>query len=140
MKDRPAWNLRGLMALWNLSLSVFSWVGMFRTLPQLLHNLYYSSLRDNLCLDREYFFLSLSSDGSWHSERTWIRIHSWSCHLMRCELGDFNNSYPFHEWYLTPFLFSDFDHYLVIRIAARVTYGSGSSGLWVQLFVLSKFP
>ena len=24
--------------------------------------------------------------------------------------------------------------------AARITYGSGSSGLWVQLFVLSKFP
>ena len=55
MKDRPAWNLRGLMAFWNLSLSAFSWIGMFRTLPQLLHNLYYLSLRDNLCLDREYF-------------------------------------------------------------------------------------
>ena len=74
MRDRQAWNWRRTMALWNLSLSLFSWIGMFRTLPQLLHNLYYMSVRDNLCLD------------------------------------------------------------------PRATYGSGSSGLWVQLFILSKFP
>jgi elongation of very long chain fatty acids protein 6 len=74
MTNRPAWNLRKPMALWNLGLSVFSWVGMFRTLPQLVHNLMTMSIRDNLCLD------------------------------------------------------------------PRITYGSGSTGLWVQLFVLSKFP
>lgn len=74
MRNREAWNWRRFMALWNLTLSVFSWIGMFRTLPQLLHNLYYMSIRDNLCMD------------------------------------------------------------------PRVSYGSGSSGLWVQLFVLSKFP
>lgn len=74
MRNKEPWNLRGLMALWNLSLSVFSWIGMSRTLPQLAHNLYHASLRDNLCLD------------------------------------------------------------------PRITYGSGSSGLWVQLFILSKFP
>lgn len=74
MRNKPAWNWRRSMAVWNLSLSLFSWFGMFRTLPQLMHNLYYMSVRDNLCLD------------------------------------------------------------------PRVTYGSGSSGLWVQLFILSKFP
>lgn len=74
MRDRPAWNWRKCMALWNLSLSLFSWVGMFRTLPQLVHNLYHMSVRDNLCLD------------------------------------------------------------------PRSTFGSGSTGLWVQLFILSKFP
>ena len=42
------------MAFWNLGLSVFSWIGMARTLPQLLHNLYYMSLRDNLCMDRKF--------------------------------------------------------------------------------------
>lgn len=72
--NRPAWNWRSAMALWNLSLSVFSWVGMARTLPQLVHNLTHLSVRDNLCED------------------------------------------------------------------PRITYGSGSSGLWVQLFILSKFP
>lgn len=74
MKSRSAWNWRKVMAMWNLSLSVFSWIGMFRTLPQLMHNLYHTSIRDNFCED------------------------------------------------------------------PRMTYGSGSSGLWVQLFILSKFP
>lgn len=52
MQKRESWNLRRIMAFWNLGLSVFSWIGMARTLPQLLHNLYYMSPRDNLCMDR----------------------------------------------------------------------------------------
>ena len=55
MQNRPSWNWRRLMAFWNLGLSAFSWIGMARTLPQLAHNLYYMSLRDNLCTDRKYF-------------------------------------------------------------------------------------
>ena len=74
MAKREPWNWRRTMAMWNLSLSLFSWFGMFRTAPQLAHNLYHMSVRDNLCLD------------------------------------------------------------------PRATYGSGSTGLWVQLFILSKFP
>uniref|UniRef100_A0A7S2N486 Elongation of fatty acids protein n=1 Tax=Helicotheca tamesis TaxID=374047 RepID=A0A7S2N486_9STRA len=74
MKDADAWKWRKVLAFWNLGLSVFSWIGMFRTLPHLIHNLTNMSLRDNLCSDPEK------------------------------------------------------------------TYGSGSSGLWVQLFILSKFP
>lgn len=72
--NRPRLNWRYTMACWNLLLSTFSFVGMFRTFPQLVHNLTTMSLRDNLCSD------------------------------------------------------------------PRVTYGSGSTGLWVQLFILSKFP
>lgn len=67
-------NWRTSMAAWNLFLSLFSGLGMARTLPQLVHNLATYSLRDNLCLD------------------------------------------------------------------PRSTFGSGSTGLWVQLFILSKFP
>lgn len=74
MKDKESWGWRRTMAFWNLGLSLFSWLGMARTLPQLVHNLVTLSLRDNLCQD------------------------------------------------------------------PRVTYGSGSAGLWVQLFILSKFP
>jgi len=59
MRNREAWNWRRFMALWNLTLSVFSWIGMFRTLPQLLHNLYYMSVRDNLCMDRKFPSLHL---------------------------------------------------------------------------------
>jgi len=73
-QNRPALKWRKALAFWNLFLSVFSWIGMFRTLPQLLHNLSHLSLRDNFCTNPE------------------------------------------------------------------ITYGSGSTGLWIQLFVLSKFP
>lgn len=74
MKKNDAWKWRGILSFWNLGLSLFSFIGAFRTIPQLMHNLTYMSLRDNLCRDPEE------------------------------------------------------------------TYGTGSSGLWVQLFVLSKFP
>jgi len=74
MKSRDPWQWRGILAVWNLSLSLFSWIGAIRTAPQLMHNLATYSIRDNLCFD------------------------------------------------------------------PRVTYGCGSSGLWVQLFILSKFP
>lgn len=74
MKSSKAWNLRNSLALWNLSLSLFSFIGAFRTAPQLYHNLTTMTLRDVLCLD------------------------------------------------------------------PQSTFGSGSTGLWVQLFILSKIP
>ena len=73
-RNRPRWNWRVTLAAWNFTLAAFSFVGMARTLPQLVHNVATMSLRDNLCSD------------------------------------------------------------------PRSTYGSGSTGLWVQLFILSKFP
>lgn len=73
-KNRDPLNLRGLMALWNLCLSLFSFFGMIRVMPALFHNLTHYSWRENLCLDPESHF------------------------------------------------------------------GSGSTGFWVQLFILSKFP
>mmetsp|Transcript_59023 Transcript_59023/g.144415 ORF Transcript_59023/g.144415 Transcript_59023/m.144415 type:complete len:303 (+) Transcript_59023:202-1110(+) len=72
--NRPAWDWRSTMALWNLGLSVFSAVGFCRVLPQLVHNFWNYSVPENFCFDPETF------------------------------------------------------------------YGSGATGLWVQLFVLSKFP
>lgn len=74
MKNRPAWQWRSWLAVWNFSLSLFSFIGAIRTAPQLVHNLSTMSLKENLCAD------------------------------------------------------------------PRSAYGSGSTGLWVQLFVLSKFP
>jgi len=74
MERREAWKWRNILAVWNLSLSLFSFIGMVRTGPQLIHNLIHLSFRDIMCMD------------------------------------------------------------------PQITYGSGSSGLWVQLFVLSKFP
>eukprot|EP00440_Ansanella_granifera_P000526 gb/GFBE01000571.1/.p1 GENE.gb/GFBE01000571.1/~~gb/GFBE01000571.1/.p1 ORF type:complete len:332 (+),score=56.89 gb/GFBE01000571.1/:1-996(+) len=40
MKDRPAWNLKTSLALWNLFLAVFSLIGALRAVPQLLGSLH----------------------------------------------------------------------------------------------------
>jgi len=72
--NRKPWNWRRTMALWNLTLSVFSALGFLRTAPHLAHNLLHYSVEQNMCFDPEAHF------------------------------------------------------------------GSGATGLWVQLFILSKFP
>lgn len=74
MSKRPAYSWRKILAVWNLSLSLFSWIGAFRTAPQLYYNLLNYPLRSNMCDN------------------------------------------------------------------PAALYGSGSTGLWVQLFILSKFP
>ena len=74
MENKKRFQWKKTLACWNLGLSLFSFVGMLRTTPQLFYNLSTMSLKDNLCRD------------------------------------------------------------------PQVTYGSGSTGLWVQLFILSKFP
>ena len=73
-RSHDRWHWRTTLALWNAGLSLFSFVGLVRTLPQLVHNLMSYTLTENLCWD------------------------------------------------------------------PQMTYGSGSTGLWVQLFILSKFP
>ena len=72
--NRPAWNWRKGMAMWNLGLSIFSGIGFLRTFPQLVHNLIHYTATENLCHDPES------------------------------------------------------------------QYGSGATGLWVQMFILSKIP
>lgn len=73
-RTRPAWNARPLLALWNLGLSVFSFIGFSRVMPAVVHLYSHYTWQENFCMDPE-------------------------------------------------------SH-----------YGSGSTGLWVQLFILSKFP
>lgn len=72
--NRPALDFRKAMAVWNFALSAFSFVGVVRVLPAIIHYYYTYSWQENMCFDPE-------------------------------------------------------SH-----------YGSGSTGLWVQLFILSKFP
>jgi hypothetical protein len=61
---RDAWNWRRTMALWNLSLSVFSFVGLLRVAPALAHNVWHYTWAENLCLDPESHFGS-GSTGFW---------------------------------------------------------------------------
>lgn len=49
MKDRPAFDLRNSLALWNLFLSVFSTWGALRTVPHMLHRIATSSFEDTVC-------------------------------------------------------------------------------------------
>ena len=49
MANKQPHDLRLSLACWNLFLSFFSFVGMLRTVPQLMHNLHSMSLQDNLC-------------------------------------------------------------------------------------------
>lgn len=74
MKDKEPWRLKKSLAAWNLLLSTFSIIGTIRCTPNLLHNLFTLSVRDNFCIHPE------------------------------------------------------------------TSYGAGSTGLWAQLFILSKFP
>lgn len=74
MASEDAWKWRNQLALWNFSLSLFSWIGAARTVPHLFSNLATLPLRDNLCMN------------------------------------------------------------------PKIGYGTGSTGLWTQLFCLSKFP
>mmetsp|Transcript_23631 Transcript_23631/g.46986 ORF Transcript_23631/g.46986 Transcript_23631/m.46986 type:complete len:304 (-) Transcript_23631:405-1316(-) len=64
MKNREAFNFRKAMASWNLFLSLFSFAGMMRTLPHLLHNLGTMSGREVLCTDAETAYGS-GSTGIW---------------------------------------------------------------------------
>lgn len=73
MKKREPFNYRISMALWNLFLSMYSFISMARVIPHILHNLSVGEPRDLLCISPEK------------------------------------------------------------------TYGHGSTGMWVTLFMLSKF-
>lgn len=50
MKNRPAYNFRSAMAVWNLFLSVYSGISALRCFTA-FHSLATRSLRDNLCID-----------------------------------------------------------------------------------------
>lgn len=49
MKNREAFVLKRPLALWNLTLSLFSFCGMVRTVPHLLHMIANKPFRDTIC-------------------------------------------------------------------------------------------
>eukprot|EP00587_Corethron_hystrix_P010277 CAMPEP_0113311770 /NCGR_PEP_ID=MMETSP0010_2-20120614/8862_1 /TAXON_ID=216773 ORGANISM="Corethron hystrix, Strain 308" /NCGR_SAMPLE_ID=MMETSP0010_2 /ASSEMBLY_ACC=CAM_ASM_000155 /LENGTH=139 /DNA_ID=CAMNT_0000167451 /DNA_START=156 /DNA_END=572 /DNA_ORIENTATION=+ /assembly_acc=CAM_ASM_000155 len=64
MKNRKAYNFRRSMAFWNLFLSVFSFVGVIRVFPQLLHNMGTMTSHEIFCGDGEVMYGS-GSTGYW---------------------------------------------------------------------------
>jgi len=63
-KNKPAWDLRMLMAVWNLFLAVFSAVGFTRMFPLLVHNLTTYTLKDNLC-ESPFHMIGFGTSGLW---------------------------------------------------------------------------
>jgi len=64
MKNRKPYNFRRSLAFWNLFLSIFSFVGLLRTLPQLLHNMVTMTSHEIFCGDAEVICGS-GSTGYW---------------------------------------------------------------------------
>ena len=64
MSKHIAMDLKKPLAYWNLSLSVFSFVGMLRTVPHLLNNLHSMTLKENLCTEPRVSFGN-SASGLW---------------------------------------------------------------------------
>lgn len=63
-RNREPWNLRGTLAMWNLSLAIFSFIGAFRLVPQMFYLITYLPLRENICGDAEFYF-GRGSGGLW---------------------------------------------------------------------------
>ena len=51
MKNRKPFDLSTPLAYWNLFLSLFSFVGMTRTVPELIYNINNLTIKENLCSD-----------------------------------------------------------------------------------------
>jgi hypothetical protein len=49
MQNRKPFDLKGPLALWNLGLSVFSFMGAIRTVPHLLNNIYQNDFHYSIC-------------------------------------------------------------------------------------------
>lgn len=66
MSNRPAMKLRRLLIMWNLSLALFSIIGTFRTLPELLHVLKRFGFYHSVCSPS--FIEDVKPSGFW----TWM--------------------------------------------------------------------
>lgn len=64
MKDQKPWEWKKKLALWNLFLSLFSFMGMVRMVPPLIYMSQTKSIRSNMCDDPYATWLS-GSTGTW---------------------------------------------------------------------------
>ena len=65
MATRKAMDLKTPLAMWNLFLSIFSFIGMLKTVPHLMYNLQTMSMEDNLCREARDTFGGNGSCGMW---------------------------------------------------------------------------
>lgn len=64
MEKREPYVMKKTLAAWNLLLSVFSWIGLFRLAPSLIHNVSTYGFNNYLCMDPENS-IGPSATGMW---------------------------------------------------------------------------
>lgn len=65
MRSREHFEVRGAMGVWNLALSIFSWCGALRLMPQLLATLANLGFRDAVCLPSSQTYGAIGASGFW---------------------------------------------------------------------------
>ena len=53
-KSRPAWNLQIVLAVWNLCLATFSFIGFIHSTPQQIHDSIHYPIREFYCMDGKH--------------------------------------------------------------------------------------
>jgi len=86
-QKRESWNWRNVLAVWNLGLSIFSWMGAIRTVPHVFSDMATRSLRDNICVNPRYG-IGAGSTGLWMflfvcSKFPWV-FWNIECHWICC--------------------------------------------------------
>lgn len=56
MANRPRFELRGVLSLWNTLLAAFSVIGFARTAPELIHVLRHHGLHHSICIPRSVYY------------------------------------------------------------------------------------
>lgn len=56
MANRPRFELRGVLCLWNTLLATFSIIGFARTAPELIHVLRHHGLHHSICIPRSVYY------------------------------------------------------------------------------------
>lgn len=113
MKEREAYVLRKSFALWNLMLSLFSFMGMIRTVPHLINQLYRYSLEENICAKSNLMY-SEGACGLW----TMLFILS-----KLPELGD--TIFLVHK--KKPIIFLSWYHHMSVLVFCWHSYATQSS-------------
>ena len=129
MASRPKHEWKTALACWNLMLSIFSFCGMIRTVPHLMHNVVTLPFKVSTTL---HPFLPSSLPPSLPIMLTTRPL------LSRLAPRPLRNSNHIH---LRLSLRSSLPRFqdTICRHPAE-TYGEGACGMWVMLFIFSKVP
>ncbi|KAF2903817.1 hypothetical protein ILUMI_02369 [Ignelater luminosus] len=107
MQNRPRFELRGLLSLWNTALAIFSIMGAIRTVPEFLHILTHHGLYHSVCVPS--FIEQDRVSGFW----TWMFVLS-----KLPELGDT----IFIVLRKQPLIFLHWYHHITVLLYSWFTY------------------